>query len=455
MKILRFIWPCIGVLVVLFSCNSDETYVSLPIETQSDSYQVLQNTSIELNVLINDINIPSGGTISFSNASNGALELLNLNTPNNISDDKIKYTPNPNYVGLDSFNYTICEGTSANNCSTSSVTINVLSNSVVNFDFNSVPYETLSEYNFFQGNLKDLDPTFGVIPYDLNSPLFSDYAHKKRFIWMPQNTKATYVNDYSALNFPSGTVLIKNFYYDNVQPSNTTKIIETRLMYKTDEGWNFAKYVWNEEQTEATFTNDGSFVNFQWFENTTLNTVNYRIPSLNECFTCHNKFGTPLPIGPKPQNLNRPYNYIEGEENQLAKWIELGYLENNLPSTIVSTVNWEDETLPLDIRVRSYIDINCAHCHADESYCEYRPMRFPFYQNDDDTNMGICVTPDTQVDPYTNIIVPGNINESLLHFRISTVEEQYRMPILGRTLKHTEGVRLIEDWINSLTNDCN
>ena len=211
MKILRFIWPCIGVLVVLFSCNSDETYVSLPIETQSDSYQVLQNTSIELNVLINDINIPSGGTISFSNASNGALELLNLNTPNNISDDKIKYTPNPNYVGLDSFNYTICEGTSANNCSTSSVTINVLSNSVVNFDFNSVPYETLSEYNFFQGNLKDLDPTFGVIPYDLNSPLFSDYAHKKRFIWMPQNTKATYVNDYSALNFPSGTVLIKNF----------------------------------------------------------------------------------------------------------------------------------------------------------------------------------------------------------------------------------------------------
>jgi hypothetical protein len=81
-------------------------------------------------------------------------------------------------------------------------------------------------------------------------------------------------------------------------------------------------------------------------------------------------------------------------------------------------------------------------------------MRFAFNDNDDDTNIGICVTPDTQIDPYTRIIVPNNLSLSLLHFRVSTTLQQYRMPILGRTLKHEEGVRLIEEWINSLNIDC-
>ncbi|MCK7589430.1 hypothetical protein M0G43_02470 [Subsaxibacter sp. CAU 1640] len=327
--------------------------------------------------------------------------------------------------------------------------------SPVNFELNEVPYDSLSKYGFFNGQLKDLEPAVGVLPYDLNSSLFSDYAHKKRFVWMPNDVKATYDNDYSPLNFPTGAVLIKNFYYENIQPSNTTKILETRLMYKKDDGWHFAKYVWNEEQTEATFTNAGSFVNLTWIEGNQTKTTNYRIPSQAECFTCHNKFGTPLPIGPKPQNLNRNYSYTEGARNQLSKWISEGYLDANIPQSIASTVAWNDESQPLEMRVRSYLDINCGHCHSEESYCEYRPMRFAFHENSDDTNKGICVDPETQIAPYTKIIVPHNSDLSLLHFRISTTEEQYRMPLLGRTIKHDEGVRLIEEWINSLTNECN
>src|SRR5690606_33827515 len=104
---------------------------------------------------------------------------------------------------------------------------------------------------------------------------------------------ANYVDDYSPLDFPSGAVLIKTFYYDNVLPNLDQKILETRLMYKTDDGWEFAEYVWNEAQTEAHFTTAGSFVELQWMENDQTNAVNYRIPSESECFTCHNKFGTP------------------------------------------------------------------------------------------------------------------------------------------------------------------
>ena len=327
--------------------------------------------------------------------------------------------------------------------------------SPVIFDITEVPYQALSEYNFFEGDIKNLNPVYGVLPYDLNSALFSDYAKKKRFVWMPDNVNAEYVNDYSSLDFPTGAVLIKNFYFENVQPDNNTKILETRLMIKKESEWEFANYVWNESQTEATLTSDGSFVELDWIQNGSNQTVNYRIPARAECFTCHNKFGTPVPIGPKPQNINRDYNFSDGSQNQLEKWTEQGYLLDDLPSSIITTVDWTDDSEPLELRARSYIDINCAHCHSEESYCEYRPMRFAFNENNNLENMGVCVEPDTNIDDnLTHIIAPNSPQESVVYFRISSIEEQYRMPLLGRTLQHREGVQLIENYINSLINEC-
>ena len=90
--------------------------------------------------------------------------------------------------------------------------------------------------------MKNLAPVYGVVPYELSSPLFSDYAHKKRFIWMPAGVSATYVADNKILDFPVGTVLIKTFYYTTIQPGNVTKIIETRLMIRKDDGWKFYEY---------------------------------------------------------------------------------------------------------------------------------------------------------------------------------------------------------------------
>jgi len=441
------------------SCGDDDKsddFVPIVIETSTDNVDVVQNNAIEIDVLSNDSNIPSSGTLVTSNATNGTVEVLDTNnTPNNPSDDTVLYTPNLDFVGTDNFTYTICNNLDPISCSTEDVTVTVTPSLEVVYNPDELPYPILSDYNFFQGNLKDLEPVPGVLPYNLNSPLFTDYAHKKRFVWMPDGTTSSYNSDHTPLDFPVGAMLIKNFFYDNVLPSGNTRIIETRLMFMTDEGWDFAKYVWNDEQTEATFTNDGSFTSLEWIhDDGTTKSVNYRIPSRNECFSCHNKFGTPVPIGPKPQNLNKEYNYTDGALNQLSKWIEVGYLDSNIPSTIVSTINWEDTSFPLELRVRSYLDINCAHCHSEESYCEYRPMRLAFNENEDDVNKGVCVTPDTQISPLTHIIAKGQIDKSVLHFRISSTEEQYRMPLLGRTLQHTEGVRLIEEWINSLSGEC-
>lgn len=440
-------------VLVITSCSEDDNYVPVVIETNNDIAQVAQNAFVDIDVLLNDDNVPESGSLTASSTQNGTVEVLDVNnTPNNPSDDIIRYSPDAVFVGEDSFDYEICDG--SNNCGTGTVTVTVTPVSPVSLDLANMPYNTLSEYNFFEGDLKELNPVYGVLPYDLNSPLFSDYAHKKRFVWMPEGTKANYNSDFTPLDFPLRSVIIKNFYYDNVQPTGTTRIIETRLMYMTTDGWEFAKYVWNDEQTEATFTNAGSFTDVEWIENGITKNVTYRIPSRNECFTCHNKFGTPVPIGPKPQNLNRDYSYADGSMNQLQKWIAYGYLQNNLPTEIVSTVKWDDETQDLELRVRSYIDINCAHCHSDESYCEYRPMRFGFQENDDDINMGVCVEPDTQISGTSFIVTPGNVDTSVLRFRVNSIEEANRMPIIGRTLKHEEGVRLIDEWINALNGAC-
>ncbi len=160
------------------------------------------------------------------------------------------------------------------------------------------------------------------------------------------------------------------------------------------------------------------------------------------------------PIGIKPQNLNFDYSYTTGTKNQLQKWIQQGYLENNLPSEIVTTVNYNDTSKPLELRVRSYLDINCAHCHQTNSHCDYRPMRFAFSETTNLANMGVCVsTQDMAAFPpaLSKIVNPANINRSMMYYRLNTTNEAYMMPLHGRTLIHEEGVQLVGDWINSLS----
>lgn len=332
--------------------------------------------------------------------------------------------------------------------------------SFVNFNIDAVPYAKLSTYMFFTGDLKNLQPNGKVVPYEPASALFTDYALKKRFIWMPGGVKATYDTDDKILNFPLGTVLIKHFYYNTIQPGNTTKIIETRLMIKKSTGWIFAEYLWNDAQTEAELVTgsdftSGSSKNITFKKETGENiTTDYRIPSETECLACHKLDNKPIPIGVKPQNLNVSYNYQNGIKNQLQKLVEEGYLQS-YPSNIVSTVNYKDTSKPLDIRLRSYLDINCAHCHQDNARCDYRAIRLSFNQTSNLSKLGVCVMADEPINPsLERIITPGNPAKSVMHFRLSSVNESNRMPLLGRTIVHDEGVELLQQWISSLNQTC-
>lgn len=320
-------------------------------------------------------------------------------------------------------------------------------------DLSSVPYPKLSDYHFFSGEMKNLQPAYGVLPFKPTSELFSDYAQKKRFVWLPENTKATYNGDYNVLELPVGAALVKNFYYNNVAPLNTLKIIETRVMIHQQTGWIFAEYLWNEAQTEAYLQELGSTVPITWTNDDNITTtIEYTIPSEENCVTCHAKDNVNLPIGIKPQNLNSSFNYADGIQNQLDKLIAFGYLEDDLPASIISMVDYNDSLQPLDLRARSYIDINCAHCHQDGGNTSFVAQRYGFEMTSDPENLGVCVAATLHPPgiPHGRIVWPGSTANSVLFYGLNTTNSFWRMPKLGRTVIHQEGVALIEEWINSL-----
>jgi uncharacterized repeat protein (TIGR03806 family) len=335
--------------------------------------------------------------------------------------------------------------------------------SPVSVNLATVPYSKLSDYHFFDGDIKNLNPSLDVLPYEPASALFSDYAHKKRFIWMPKETHATYNGDDNVFEFPVGAAIVKTFYYDHVQPSNSTKRVETRLLIRKSTGWQAYTYVWKDDQTDALLetTGNGLHVPVTWTDDDgTTKNVNFWIPSQTECVTCHkinpNQTGEiTIPIGPKPQNLNTTFNYSTGAENQITKWKNVGYLGDDIPalSSIHSTVDWRDTSKSLELRARSYIDINCAHCHREGGHCSYVAQRFNF-SNTDLHTFGVCLTPLFTIQDGPFIINGGNADYSDMIIRMSSTQSAVMMPYIGRTLVHQEGIQLMKDWINSLPANC-
>src|SRR5260221_9735422 len=104
-------------------------------------------------------------------------------------------------------------------------------------------------------------PNEGVVPCELNTPLFSDYAVKYRTVWMPPNTAAAW-NDVDALDFPVGTIVTKSFgFRDDLRKATPSiKWIETRVFVRQTVGWKGVSYAWNAAQTSASVNYGGGGV---------------------------------------------------------------------------------------------------------------------------------------------------------------------------------------------------
>jgi uncharacterized repeat protein (TIGR03806 family) len=328
----------------------------------------------------------------------------------------------------------------------------------------SMPKEKLSDYQFFEGNGSEQKPTKGVLPYSLNTPLFSDYAEKLRFVKLPDNQTVAY-NDTEVLDFPVGSTIIKTFYYPNDfrKPELGRKLIETRLLIHEEDGWKALEYVWNDEQSEAYLEVAGDTKEVSYIDaNGKKKKHEYGIPNINQCKGCHNRNEKMTPIGPSARQLNGVFQSSVGGEqsstkiadNQLINLQKLGIL-TNLPAieTVPKAAVWnKPESGSLDERARIWLDINCAHCHRKGGPAQTSGLNLSIHETEP-IAYGILKTPVAAGRGSGNRnydIVRGKPDESIIVYRMESTDPGIMMPEVGRKTTHREGVELIKEWIKAM-----
>lgn len=317
------------------------------------------------------------------------------------------------------------------------------------------PPEKLSAYGLF-ADAKSQRPAKGVMPYDLNTPLFSDYTAKYRFVVLPAGKSARY-HETEVFEFPVGTILVKTFAmpHDLRHPEKGERLIETRLLVRRPEGWIGLPYVWNDDATEATLEGIGGTRDLRWIHSDGKErTVNYIIPSKNQCMSCHENQRVILPIGPKARHLNKEFAYADGKENQLVRWRKAGVLEGvpelgKVPRAAV----WNNpKSGTLEERARAYLEINCAHCHNPKGPARTSALDLMAAQKDG-AKWGLRKPPIAAgrgSGGRAYDVVPGKPDESILLFRMQSTDPGVMMPELPRRLVDEEGVALIREWIAAM-----
>jgi len=338
----------------------------------------------------------------------------------------------------------------------------------------------LSEWNVLDVNGNMLRLNAGVVPYDLNTPLFSDYAHKLRTVSLPPGTAAYYAPD-TSFDFPVGTVITKTFYYplprDGKGVARTyetaadfsvdrldlarVRLVETRVLVRREHGWDALPYVWNREQTDAQLARTGDRLALELVaDDGAREAFDYVVPDENQCAGCHVvdvKSKAIAPIGPKARHLNRDVVYADGSANQLAHWAKLGILVGVPdPATAPRNANWHDPAQPLAARARAYLDINCGHCHSATGPANTTGLELGASVAED-RHLGLCKPPVAAgrgTGDHFFDIVPGKPDDSILPYRMASHEPGVMMPEQGRNTTHVEGLALIRDWIAAWPGAC-
>ncbi len=295
------------------------------------------------------------------------------------------------------------------------------------------------------------------MPYDLATPLFSDYALKARFLWMPPGVQGL-VDEHGYIAFPDQTILIKNFYYlaDFRDPAAARQMLETRLLVRRNGAWEAFTYEWNDKGTDAELMQVGNIKPVSWISEAGEQLrIDYVIPNKNQCKSCHNTNNKLEPIGPKVRNINFDLAYPDGARmNQLLRWQEVGYLASgDLATTHTAVPRWDDPgSGSLVQRAAAYLDVNCGHCHRPEGPANTTGT-FLHWEETLLTRRGVGKSPVAAGKGSGGRsfgIVPGKPDESILVYRMESDDPGIMMPELGRVIPHKEGVALIREWIAGL-----
>lgn len=319
------------------------------------------------------------------------------------------------------------------------------------------PPERLSQTGLFT-DMRQQTVAPGIIPYAVNSPLWSDGTHKTRFLALPGTTQIEFSRD-GDWGFPPNAVLVKNFYVEFVKgDSSSRQIIETRLLVKVgqQEQWRGFSYRWNEAGSEAFRLRES--------EELTLFIVDgdapqgyteqrYFYPGPQDCSFCHREAAGRV-LGLRTGQLNGEFAYGSVTDNQLRSLNHIGVFSRDIGEEYAAFPRWPnplDESEDLEARARAYLAANCSHCHRPDGVDRADfDVRFEVPTSQSRT---VDISPSLgrlDAEPErARIILPGSADASTLYLRTQNFSS-FRMPPLATSVLDQAGTEVLRRWIDGL-----
>jgi hypothetical protein len=285
----------------------------------------------------------------------------------------------------------------------------------------------LSETGLYdRGSREVLGP--GVREYTPGFTLWTDGADKRRWVRLPAGERIDSA-DMDNWSFPVGTTFWKEF-------SLAGKALETRVLERVGPGpadWAGAAYVWDAEGNEAWLAPEGS---------AGVAGTAHDVPSAAECVGCHGGRRSHV-LGFSALQLAQP-----GLPLALEDLTREGLLTTP-PETTPEVPGNDTERAAL-----GYLHANCGHCHnrerparGDGPRC-YDPERGIDFWLPADVS---ATTPGAVATTVPRFVTPGEPDDSRLIALVSRRGFPLHMPPLGSRQVDEEGVRLLREWVESLS----
>jgi mono/diheme cytochrome c family protein len=309
--------------------------------------------------------------------------------------------------------------------------------------------QTLADTGAF-ASLATLTPQPGIIPFELNVPLWSDGAHKTRWFCLPGTNRIVFSRD-GGWVAPIGTVWIKHFDLELTNGvAESARRLETRFLVRTEDGVYGVTYRWGGSLTNAMLVDAGGLnEDFGIHDGGTVRKQTWHYPAHSECLACHSQ-AAGYSLGFNSAQFNREVRCPDGPQNQIRRLNELGCFNTNISglNTLRALAHPTNTAVSLEYRVRSYLAANCVHCHQPEAFCP-TPWNGVLTNSLAGTHLINGELGNNWGDSENRVIKSGDPDHSVLLKRLSR-RGAFQMPPLCTTVVDTEGVALFAAWI---TND--
>ena len=354
----------------------------------------------------------------------------------------------------------------------------------------------LSETGLFR-SVAEFEPQPTLIPYSVNSPLWSDGAYKQRYLALPDEDSKLDFPEKGGWRFPDGTVLVKSFALEAVAgDANSRRWVETRLLTRQQGEWAGYSYAWNDQQTDAVLVGKrGADAEYHIRTAEGRKKQTWHFPSRAECMVCHSRAAN-FVLGLTTEQLNKEHKYGEVVANQLQMFERLGVLQidwmaearaairgelraeglsaeaankrfdeianaQNQRTAPKSTLLFQrpgrypafpdpyDENQPVAARARSYLHSNCAQCHVEAGGGNAQ-INLAFDTPLQKMNVVDAVPLHHKFDlPAARIIAPGAPERSTLLHRMAN-RGPGQMPQLATSIVDEKAVQLVREWIEQM-----